>query len=91
MPYTLLLSARYAITFSNIPNGITPIPWKNVNGEFHSDAFLRRLRLSNAEIATLIGDRTGPAIIALPYGDVLRARLFAQAKWVRLLVWKSDI
>ena len=51
----------------------------------------REAGLSDAEIAMLIGDRTGPAIIARTYGDVLPTHLFAQAKRVRLLVRKSDI
>jgi integrase len=56
--------------------------------------FVNRCReagLTDADIAMLIGDRTGPAIIARTYGDVLPTHLFAQAKRVRLLVPKSDI
>jgi integrase len=51
----------------------------------------REAGLPDAEIAMLIGDRSGPAIIALTYGDVLPTHLFAQCKRVRLLVRKSDI
>ena len=37
-------------------------------------------RLSDAEIAMLIGDKTGPAIIAQIYGDVRPDHLLKQAQ-----------
>ena len=49
--------------------------------------FVTRAResgLSDAEIATLIGDKTGPAIIAHTYGDVRPEHLLRQAKRIRL-------
>jgi len=40
--------------------------------------------LSDAEIAMLIGDKTGPAIIAQTYGDVRPDHLLKQAQRIRL-------
>jgi integrase len=51
----------------------------------------RQSGLTDAEIAMLIGDKSGPAIISTTYGDVRPDHLFAQAKRVRLLVRKSDV
>lgn len=45
----------------------------------------RESGLSDAEIAALIGDKSGPAIIARTYGDVRSEHLMAQAKRIRLL------
>jgi hypothetical protein len=45
-----------------------------------------RTRQTNAEIAALIGDKTGPAIIAHTYGDVRPDHLLAQAQRIRLTV-----
>jgi hypothetical protein len=42
--------------------------------------------LSDAEIAMLSGDKTGPAIIAHTYGDVRPDHLLKQAKRIRLTV-----
>lgn len=42
--------------------------------------------LSDAEIAMLIGDKTGPAIIALTYGDVRPDHLLKQAQRIRFTV-----
>jgi len=50
----------------------------------------REAGLSDAEIAALIGDRTGPAIIARTYGDVLPTHLLKQAKRVQLLLQASQ-
>lgn len=44
----------------------------------------RQSGLSDAEIATLIGDKTGPAIIAHTYGDVRSDHLLKQAQRIRL-------
>ena len=44
----------------------------------------RQSGLTDAEIAALIGDKTGPAIIAHTYGDVRQDHLFAQAQRIRL-------
>jgi integrase len=49
--------------------------------------FVTRAReggLSDAEIAMLIGDKTGPAIIAQTYGDVRPDHLLKQAQRIRL-------
>ena len=46
----------------------------------------RESGLSDAEIAMLIGDKTGPAIIALTYGDVRPDHLLKQAQRIRLTV-----
>src|SRR5204863_3606533 len=49
--------------------------------------FVTRAResgLSDAEIAMLIGDKTGPAIIAHTYGDVRPEHLLKQAQRIRL-------
>lgn len=49
--------------------------------------FVTRAResgLSDAEIAMLIGDKTGPAIIAQTYGDVRPEHLLKQAQRIRL-------
>jgi hypothetical protein len=43
----------------------------------------RESGLPDTEIAALIGDKTGPAIIARTYGDVLPEHLLRQAKRVR--------
>ena len=42
--------------------------------------------LTDAEIAMLIGDKSGPAIIAAVYGDVRQDHLLAQAKRIQLRV-----
>jgi len=46
----------------------------------------RQSGLSDAEIAMLIGDKSGPAIIALTYGDVRPDHLFKQAQRIKLTV-----
>jgi hypothetical protein len=46
----------------------------------------RQSGLSDAEIAMLIGDRTGAAIIAHTYGDVRPDHLLKQAQRIRLTV-----
>lgn len=46
----------------------------------------RQSGLSDAEIAMLIGDKTGPAIVALTYGDVRPDHLLRQAQRIRLSV-----
>lgn len=50
----------------------------------------RESGLSDAEIAALIGDRSGPGIIAQTYGDVRPDHLIKQAKRVRLLARKAE-
>lgn len=49
----------------------------------------RESGLSDADIAMLIGDKTGPAIIAHTYGDVRPDHLFKQAQRIRLTVQTS--
>lgn len=46
----------------------------------------RQSGLSDAEIAMLIGDKSGPAIIALTYGNVRPDHLFKQAQRIKLTV-----
>ena len=46
----------------------------------------RQSGLTDADIAALIGDKTGPAIIATTYGDVRPDHLLAQAQRIRLTV-----
>jgi integrase len=46
----------------------------------------RQSGLTDAEIAQLIGDKTGPAIIAAVYGDVRPDHLLKQAQRIRLRV-----
>ena len=50
----------------------------------------RRSGLTDAEIAMLIGDKTGPSIIAHTYGDLLPDHLLAQARRIRLTVTAGD-
>ncbi len=50
----------------------------------------RQSGLTDAEIAMLIGDKTGPAIIAHTYGDVRPDHLLAQARRIRLTVTAGD-
>jgi integrase len=47
---------------------------------------MEQLLRHDTEIAALIGDKSGPAIIAQTYGDVRPDHLLNQAKRVRLLV-----
>jgi integrase len=44
----------------------------------------RQSRLTDAEIAMLIGDKTGPALTAQVYGDLRPDHLLAQAQRIRL-------
>lgn len=46
----------------------------------------RQSGLSDAEIAMLIGDKSGPAIIATTYGDIRPDHLLQQAQRIRLTV-----
>ena len=50
----------------------------------------RQSGLTDAEIAMLIGDKTGPAIIAHTYGDVRPDHLLKQAKRIRLTIQPSN-
>jgi len=50
----------------------------------------RQSGLTDAEIAALIGDKTGPAIIATTYGDVRPDHLLAQAQRIQLTVAVSN-
>jgi integrase len=51
----------------------------------------RQSGLTDAEIAALIGDKTGPAIIATTYGDIRPDHLLKQAQRIRLTVEASSI
>ena len=44
----------------------------------------RQSGLTDAEIAMLIGDKTGPSLISEVYGDVRPDRLIAQTKRIQL-------
>jgi len=46
----------------------------------------RQSGLTDAEIAALIGDKSGPAIIVHTYGDLRPDHLLAQAKRIRFSV-----
>ena len=46
----------------------------------------RQSGLSDAEIAMLIGDKSGPSLIATTYGDVRPDHLFQQAQRIKLTV-----
>lgn len=50
----------------------------------------RQSGLTDAEIAMLIGDKTGPAIIAQTYGDLRPDHLLAQARLIRHKVAPAD-
>lgn len=50
----------------------------------------RESGLSDAEVAMLIGDKTGPAIIALTYGDVRPEHLLKQAQRIKLTVQEGQ-
>jgi integrase len=50
----------------------------------------RQAGLTDAEIASLIGDKTGPAIIAQTYGDVRPDHLLKQAQRIRLTATQSS-
>jgi len=50
----------------------------------------RQSGLTDAEIAALIGDKTGPAIIAHTYGDLRPDHLLAQARRIRHTIAASD-
>jgi integrase len=50
----------------------------------------RQSGLSDAEIAMLIGDKSGPAIIAQTYGDVRPEHLMQQAQRIRLTVHEGQ-
>lgn len=50
----------------------------------------REAGLTDAEIAALIGDKTGPAIIASTYGDVRPDHLLKQAQRIRFRVAAGD-
>jgi hypothetical protein len=51
----------------------------------------RESGVSDAEIAMLIGDKTGPSIIAHTYGDVLPDRLRRRAQGIRLRPEPNEI
>ena len=50
----------------------------------------RQSGLTDAEIAMLIGDKSGPALIAKVYGDLRPDHLLAQTQRIRLTVTASD-
>ena len=50
----------------------------------------RQCGLTDAEIAMLIGDKTGPAIIAQTYGDLRPDHLLAQARLIRHTLTAND-
>lgn len=50
----------------------------------------REAGLTDAEIAMLIGDKSGPAIIASTYGDVRQEHLIRQAQRIRFCVSRDD-
>ena len=79
----------YSVAAGSIGGGLEGRDLGHVTPHGLRSYFVTRAResgLSDAEIAMLIGDRTGPAIIAHTYGDVRPDHLLKQAKRIRLTV-----
>jgi integrase len=75
---------RHRLTASCRALGLAHVTPHGLRSYFVTQA--RESGLSDAEIAMLIGDRTGPAIIAQTYGDVRSDHLLKQAQRIRLTV-----
>ena len=75
---------RHRITAACKKLGIGHVTPHGLRSYFVTQA--RQSGLTDAEIAALIGDKTGPAIIATTYGDVRSDHLLAQAQRIRLTV-----
>ncbi len=75
---------RHRITAACKKLGIGHVTPHGLRSYFVTQA--RQSGLTDAEIAMLIGDKSGPAIIAHTYGDVRPDHLLAQAQRIRLTV-----
>ena len=75
---------RHRITAACRALGLAHVTPHGLRSYFVTQA--RESGLSDAEIAMLIGDKTGPAIIAHTYGDVRPDHLLKQAQRIRLTV-----
>jgi len=75
---------RHRLTAACHSLGISHMTPHGLRSYFVTQA--RESGLSDAEIAMLIGDKTGPAIIAHTYGDVRPDHLLKQAQRIRLTV-----
>jgi integrase len=75
---------RHRLSAACMDLGIAHVTPHGLRSYFVTQA--RQSGLSDAEIAMLIGDKTGPAIVALTYGDVRPDHLLRQAQRIRLSV-----
>jgi integrase len=77
-------AVRHRITAACKSLGLAHVTPHGLRSYFVTQA--RQSGLSDAEVAMLIGDKSGPAIIALTYGDVCPDHLLKQAQRIRLTV-----
>jgi integrase len=82
------VSIRHRLTAACKSLGIGHVTPHGLRSYFVTQA--RESGLSDAEIAMLIGDKTGPAIIAHTYGDVRPDHLLKQAQRIRLTVQEGQ-
>ena len=75
---------RHRLTAACCALGLAHVTPHGLRSYFVTQA--REGGLSDAEIAMLIGDKTGPAIISHTYGDVRPDHLLKQAQRIRLTV-----
>jgi integrase len=75
---------RHRLTAACRALGLRHVTPHGLRSHFVTQA--RESGLTDAEIAMLIGDKTGPAIIAHTYGDVRSDHLLKQAQRIRLTV-----
>lgn len=75
-------AVRHRITAACKALGLAHVTPHGLRSYFVTQA--RQSGLTDAEIAMLIGDKSGPAIIAAVYGDVRQDHLLAQAKRIQL-------
>jgi len=79
---------RHRLTTACETLGLSHVTPHGLRSYFVTQA--RQSGLTDAEIAMLIGDKTGPAIIAHTYGDLRPDHLLAQARRIRLTVAPSS-
>ena len=79
---------RHRLTIACKSLGIRHVAPHGLRSYFVTQA--REAGLTDAEIAMLIGDKTGPAIIAKTYGDVRSEHLIRQAQRIKLRVASGD-
>ena len=77
-------AVRHRLTAACRALGLSHVTPHGLRSYFVTQA--RESGLSDAEIAMLIGDKTGPAIIAHTYGDVRPDHLLKQAQRIRLTI-----